>query len=79
MARRFIIDKELDGNQQFEIMGEEAKHIFAYLQCNTCGKKHRISINEFLRADKHTLTFYSCSCNGLENIQINGIYGNYLC
>ena len=28
MARRFIIDKELNDNEQFEIIGEEAKHIF---------------------------------------------------
>lgn len=28
MARRFIIDKELKNNEEFEIIGEEAKHIF---------------------------------------------------
>lgn len=71
----FFVGQQIE-NFTFLGFKEEAKHIFAYLQCNTCGKKHRISINEFLRADKHTLTFYSCSCNGLENIQINGIYGN---
>ena len=28
MARRFIIDRKIEDNEQFEIRGEEAKHIF---------------------------------------------------
>ena len=28
MARRFIIDRNLEDNEQIEIRGEEAKHIF---------------------------------------------------
>ena len=65
-----------NGKDTFLGYKEEAGHKFAYLLCNNCGKSRRIALNEFLRADKHTLAYLQCSCKNDSVVQIGGIYGN---
>lgn len=53
-----------------------ASQTFALLECINCGKQRRIGLQEFLRADRHTLSYLKCSCCLKNDIMINGVYGN---
>ena len=68
MARRFIIDKELDDNQQFEIMGEEAKHIFVL----------RHNVGELIQVNDKICEIVSMSktniiCKVIKEAEVRGI------
>lgn len=68
MARRFIIDKELSDNQQFEIVGEEAKHIFVL----------RHNVGELIQVNNKICEIVSISktnvnCKVVKDAEVRGI------
>lgn len=68
MARRFIIDEELENNQQFEIRGEEAKHIFVL----------RHNVGELIQVNNKICEIISISklnvvCKVLKDAEVRGI------
>lgn len=68
MARRFIIDKELGDNQQFEIVGEEAKHIFVL----------RHNVGELIQVNNKICEIISISktnvnCKVVKDAEVRGI------
>ena len=68
MARRFIIDKELNDNEQFEIIGEEAKHIFVL----------RHNVGELIQVNNKICEIVSISkasivCKVVKDAEVRGI------
>lgn len=68
MARRFIIDGDLENNQQFEIRGEEAKHIFVL----------RHNVGELIQVNNKICEIISISksnvvCKVLKDAEVRGI------
>lgn len=68
MARRFIIDKELNDNEQFEIIGEEAKHIFVL----------RHNVGELIQVNNKICEIVSISkaniaCKVIKDAEVRGI------
>lgn len=68
MARRFIVDKELGDNEEFEIMGEEAKHIFVLR--NNIGDI--IEVND-KRCEILDINKQSVKCRVVECAEIKGV------
>jgi len=68
MARRFIIDKDIEINEKFEILGEEAKHIMVL--------RHNVG-DTILVNDKickiNSITKQSVGCVALEQAEEKGV------
>lgn len=72
----FKINDYVNNEDIFKGFVKTASKSFAILKCLKCGKERRVGIQEFLRSDKHTLSYSKCSCKSKNTIILNGIYGN---